>query len=78
MIYCDIPYKNTSQYLYSKDFDYEKFYNWCRQQSQNNIVFVSEYNMPDDFVEVWQGEIKTNINNRDGKSFFKVEKLFKL
>lgn len=79
LIYCDIPYKNTSQYLYSKDFNYEKFYDWCREQAKNNIVFVSEYNMPDDFVEVWQGEIKTNFaSSRKKATHNAIEKLFKL
>ena len=30
-IYCDIPYKGTKQYTTSKDFNYNKFYDWCRK-----------------------------------------------
>ena len=50
-IYCDIPYKNTGCGHY-EGFNHDKFYNWAL--SQNQPVFISEYSMPDDFVEVWQ------------------------
>ena len=52
LIYCDIPYKNSTGYKTGK-FDYDKFYDWCREQAKKNIVFVSEYEMPDDFECVW-------------------------
>lgn len=29
VIYCDIPYKGTLKY--TTDFDYEKFYEWCKK-----------------------------------------------
>lgn len=50
LIYCDIPYQNTKQYLHSKDFNYEEFWNWVRINSKNNIIIVSELQAPDDFV----------------------------
>lgn len=31
IVYCDIPYKDTKQYETSKNFDYERFYEWCRK-----------------------------------------------
>lgn len=53
VIYCDIPYNGFTAYCnerqYNKTttfFDYDKFYDWCLQQ--NNPVFISEYNMPED------------------------------
>lgn len=76
LIYCDPPYKDTSKYK-TESFDYEKFYNWCREQSKCNIVFISEYNMPDDFKEVWSGNIKTNFSSSRKKATHNaVEKLF--
>ena len=76
LIYCDPPYKNTTGYK-TGDFDHEKFYDWCREQSKKNAVFVSEYEMPDDFECVWQGEIKTNFaSNRKKATHNAVEKLF--
>ena len=47
-IYCDIPYKSTNTYL--SQFDYERFYQWALSQEQN--VFISEYEMPEDFYLV--------------------------
>lgn len=62
LIYCDPPYKGTSGYK-TGDFNHDEFYEWCRDQAKNNIVFVSEYTAPDDFELVWQGEIKTNFSS---------------
>ena len=78
LIYCDPPYQGTSGYK-TGAFDHEKFFEWCRQQAKNNIVFVSEYNAPDDFECVWQGEIKTNFaSQRKSAAHNAVEKLFKV
>lgn len=50
IIYCDPPYKTTSE-RYGRGFDFEDFYAWCLHQS--NPVFISEYTMPEDrFVPV--------------------------
>lgn len=73
VVYNDIPYYNSTKY--SKDeFDYEFFYDWCRELSKNNIVFTSEYWMPDDFECIWQKEIKCTLDNNSRTD--KVEKLF--
>ena len=47
--------------------------------SKNNIVIVSEYNMPNDFKCIWSKEITTSMNkNRIGNDDKnnRVEKLF--
>lgn len=46
ILYCDIPYNNTGEY--DTDFDYERFYEWA--YTQKELVVVSEYTMPDDFI----------------------------
>lgn len=77
LIYCDIPYKNTKQYSISKNFDYEKFYAWCREmKNQGHTVYVSEYWMPEDFTCVWEKSVKTAINQTKTKNT--TERLFKL
>ena len=77
LVYCDPPYKGTKQYSSSKNFDYDKFYDWCRQTAKNgNKVFVSEYAMPDDFVCVWSKEITNAMHQVNTKK--PVEKLFLL
>ena len=78
LIYCDPPYANTSGYK-TGAFDHDKFFNWCRKQARDNIVFVSEYNAPDDFLEVWRGEIKTNFSSsRKTATHNAIEKLFRV
>ena len=77
IIYCDPPYENVSGY---KDkFDHTMFWSWCREQAtKGHAVFVSEYNAPDDFVCVWQQEVKSSLsaNGKAGASKNSVEKLF--
>ena len=77
MIYCDPPYENTTSYK-TGSFDHPKFWDWCRKMSEKNLVFVSEYKAPDDFICVWEGEVKTNFaSQRKGTTHTAVEKLFK-
>ena len=76
IIYCDPPYQNTSQRYKSKSFDNEDFWNWCRQMAQHNIVFVSSYNAPKDFIQIMSsahkltGVVHSNANKN------RVEKLY--
>ena len=79
IIYCDIPYKNSKQYSFSKDFDYDKFWQWCREKAkQGHHIFISEYNAPDDFECLWQQEVKSSLsaNGIAGGNKVSVEKLF--
>lgn len=77
LIYCDPPYKGTTSYK-TNPFPYEVFYDWCRKmKNKGNIIFVSEYSMPEDFKEVWHGEIKTNFaSSRTKATHNAIEKLF--
>ena len=70
VIYCDPPYKETGTYL--NDFDHEKFYSWLRSLKQQ--VFISEYQMPNDFHEVFS--IKKRVSFSQKQNTQKVEKLF--
>ena len=78
VIYCDPPYRDTTKYA-TKNFPYEAFYNWCRELSKDNIVIISEYNMPSDFVCIWEKETKANFDSmriaNDNKNT-RIEKLF--
>ena len=76
LIYCDPPYENTTSY---KDpFKHSDFWQWCRDKhKEGHKVFISEYNAPDDFECVWQGEIKTNFSStRKAATHNATEKLF--
>lgn len=77
IIYCDPPYANTTKY--KDDFDHEKFWQWCREKcKEGHKVFISEYNAPEDFVCVWQQEVKSSLsaNGKSGGNKISVEKLF--
>ena len=76
LIYCDPPYEGTTSYK-TGAFDHIKFWDWCREMSKNNTIFISEYNAPDDFECVWQGGVKTNFASQRTEATHKaVEKLF--
>lgn len=77
LIYCDPPYKDTKQYSTSKNFDYERFYDWCRlMANKGHKVFVSEYYMPEDFKCIWSKEITNAMHQTNTKK--PVERLFTL
>lgn len=77
VIYCDPPYRDTTKYK-TEEFPYEEFYQWCKDMSENNIVLISEYSMPDDFKCIWEKELKTLLGSGVNKNSDKirVEKLF--
>ena len=74
VIYCDPPYRDTTKYA-TGNFDYEKFYRWCKDMAKNNIVLISEYWMPDDGFEcIWQGNIKCTLDKASQTD--RVERLY--
>lgn len=73
VIYCDIPYKDTTTYK-TPEFPYDEFYKWCRMLSKENTVLISEYNMPSDFKCIWEKEYKTTLDK--SSRGIRTEKLF--
>lgn len=76
VIYLDPPYRDSKEYDSMGNFDYEKFYDFCRQLGKNNYVFISEYNMPNDFNVVWSEEVKVLQKSDRNKGDIVLEKLF--
>ena len=78
VIYCDIPYYNkkySKKKYYGTIFPYDKFYKWAIGMAKENIVLISEYNMPEDkFKCIWTKDHKVGINQGEHKK--RVEKLF--
>lgn len=77
VIYIDPPYANTKKY--ASDFPHDKFYDWCRRLADKGIkIFISEYQMPDDFQCIWQKEKKDGMGTTKtgNKQKIKIEKLF--
>ena len=61
IIYCDPPYAATTKYR--DTFNYEIFWDWCRQKSKaGHSVFISEYNAPNDFECIWEKGSKTTFS----------------
>lgn len=77
VIYCDPPYANTKQYGYASQekMDYARFWNWIRELSKDNCVFVSEQTAPDDFEIIWEMEAKRTVGKDN--NFKATEKLFR-
>lgn len=74
LVYCDPPYEGTTDYSNSKEFSHEEFWNYVRELSKNNLVFVSELNAPEDFEAVWEKDFTRNL---DASVVFKsTEKVF--
>ena len=71
VIYCDIPYKGTDEYI--GGFDHERFYQWARNQKE--LVVISEYSMPDDFICIARIE-KSQLLNGCGNGKKILEGLF--
>jgi len=77
IVYCDPPYEGTTKY--KDDFDHVRFWQWCRDMVlQGHKAFVSEYKAPDDFVSVWNQEVKSSLsaNGKVGGNKTSVEHLF--
>ena len=64
VIYLDPPYQNTKIYGYANQekMDYDPFWNWVRELSKDNYVFVSEQSAPDDFEVIWEQEVTRTTN----------------
>ncbi|MDK0982971.1 hypothetical protein P5F71_07950 [Clostridium perfringens] len=78
VIYCDIPYKGTKKYK-TEEFPYEEFYQWAMEMAKDNIVLISEYNMPKLFKCIWQKETKANFDSKrksGNENNKRIEKLF--
>ncbi len=79
IVYCDIPYKNTTKYDANDfDFDYTAFYEWCKyMKSLGHYVYISEYCMPEEFKNIASKNIVSKVN-QIGNSSIKTEKIFTL
>ena len=81
VIYCDIPYKGSTQYDKKEvgAFNHDEFYEWVRVNSNKYDIYISEYkeNVPDDFSIVWECNSKKDIRNSQNERVGTVEVLIK-
>lgn len=77
LVYCDIPYKDTTKYSMGS-FDHSSFYSWCKDmKARGHDVVVSEYlcNVPEGWEVIWKYESKKGMRNKDGVQESTVEVL---
>lgn len=75
IVYADPPYANTTTYQGQK-FDSEAFWEYMRQISKHNQVFISEQTAPDDFECIWEKPFTRTLDRNKDNQFKVVEKLF--
>ena len=77
ILYCDIPYNNSRLDGYKlKTFDQNEFYEFVKSEKDNFLnIFISEYNMPDDFTLV-EDLKKTSAIKRGYRDNGRTEKLY--
>lgn len=74
IVYCDPPYQGLDQRYHHKDFNYDVFWNWVREQSTMHRVFVSGVTAPVDFYPVWEGQSRSQGGENRTSSM--TEKVF--
>ena len=81
LVYCDIPYKDTTQYCKDEvgEFNHDEFYQWVRENSNKYEIYVSEYkeNVPKDFEIVWEKKSRKDIRDKENKLCKTIEVLIK-
>lgn len=75
VVYADPPYYNATKYK-TDDFNHEEFWEYMRYISKNNAVFISEQTAPDDFIPIWEKELKRILDCNKSNQFDVTEKLF--
>lgn len=77
LCYLDPPYANAKTYGYANmpKMDYDHFWQWVRDISVDNYVFVSEQTAPDDFEIVWEKEVARTVGSDN--NYRAIERLYK-
>lgn len=57
LIYCDPPYKGVTKYS-TGEFDHERFYDWCRQVGETNILCHILLLIWSLFLSIWSFALK--------------------
>lgn len=79
LIYCDPPYENTEGYGRQGndfiEFDHQEFWDVMREWSKDNVVFISEYKAPKDFVCIASQKKHMSFSGKGSEST-RTERLF--
>lgn len=75
VVYADPPYLGTTA-IHNQKFDTETFWEYMRQISRHNQVFISEQTAPDDFECIWEKPVTRTLDRNKDNQFKVIEKLF--
>ena len=75
VVYADPPYANTTTYQGQKFNTYE-FWEYMREISKDNQVYISELTAPDDFECIWEKPFTRTLDRNKENQFKVTEKLF--
>ena len=75
VVYADPPYANTTTYQGQK-FNTDEFWEYMREISKDNQVYISELTAPDDFECIWEKPFTRTLDRNKDNQFKVTEKLF--
>jgi len=80
IIYCDPPYKGTTQYDTDEvgKFNHDEFWTIIRKWGEYNTVIISEYDAPNDIECIWKRNVRLDIRDKNNQKKNRIEKLFGL
>ena len=69
VVYCDPPYKGTTNKYYTHKFDYEAFIKWVEANKHKYAIYISEYkenvsSWPTSYEVVWEKESCQGLANK--------------
>lgn len=69
VVYCDPPYKSTTNKYYVKKFDYDAFIEWVEANKEKYDIYISEYKenfaqWPSNYEIVWEKESCQEMSKR--------------
>ena len=66
IVYCDPPYQGTATYA-EGGFNHLEFWDWVREKSKTNKIYISEYNAPEDFKIVLKFSRNSTLSGGNNK-----------
>lgn len=80
IIYCDAPYRGTTQYNKKEQFDFDAYDQWLVKLSKDNLVLISEYSMAGKhlkkFKQLDQWVLNKSIGSGQTECETSIERLF--
>ena len=75
VVYAAPPYANTTTYQ-GKKFNTDEFWEYMREISKDNQVYISELTAPDAFECIWEKPFTRTLDRNKENQFKVTEKLF--